>query len=373
MTPNMLPGFKLELAPEVAERASQDIASLLRSAQHLTMGAWGDRLEQTFAQAVGTKHAVAVATGTAALEILLRSADVTGKEVIVPSNTFGATVVAVLRAGGTPVFCDIAPRGLVAGRAEIEEVLSSRTGAVVVVHIGGVIDDSTEEIGRLCADRRIPLIEDAAHATGSTFDGKGPGSYGVGAGFSFFNTKVLSTGEGGMLATNSDDVADLARLLRDHAKDSLGGMATTGGSWRLTEPTAVLGVHQLAHLPLTISGRNRVAMEYVERLCAAEIEVLTPGERCASNWYKVIVRTPRTTPAVVERALRARGIQLAGRVYAVPCHRQEAFRSFVTGPLPNTDTHAADHVCLPIHSTMTGADVERVTDVLREILDRAPG
>lgn len=371
MTERVLPGFTLELAPEVANRASRDIGGLLRSAQHLTMGVWGERFERTFAEFVGTEHAVAVATGTAALEILLRSAEVAGKEVVVPSNTFGATIVAVLRAGGTPVFCDVAPKGIVPGLSEVERVLTPRTRAVVVVHLGGVIDTSTEEIAQLCADRRILLVEDAAHAAGSIFDGAGPGKAGLGAGFSFFNTKVLSTGEGGMVATNSEEVASLARLLRDHAKDARGGMAVTGGSWRLSESTAVLGVHQLEQLPSTISGRTRVASQYVEVLREAGIGVVAPGERCASNWYKVIVHTEATRPAEVERELRAQGIQLAGAVYAVPCHRQKAFRPFYTSPLPNTDAYADSHVCLPIHSMMTSGDVERVTTAVRKVLQRA--
>lgn len=368
MTVAPLPGFLLELSPSVAERAAADIATLLRTAQHLTMGMWGERFEAAFARAAGTQYAVATATGTAALEIALRAAGVTGREVVVPTVTFGATPVAVLRAGGIPVLCDSAPCGIVPGPAEVEQVLSARTAAVVVVHIGGLIDPGTEAIATLCRERGVALVEDAAHAAGSTLGGRGPGHLGLAAAYSFFNTKVLSCGEGGMLATDDPDVVSTARLLRDHAKDPTGAMTTTGYSWRLPELSAVLGTYQLDELPSIIAGRAAVAAAYIEAVQQAGIAVVAPGEGTTSNWYKVIVQTATMSGDDVERGLTARGVTPAGRVYAVPCHRQVAFAEFGLGPFTNADLHADNHVCLPIHSTMRTAEVERVVAALVKVL-----
>lgn len=361
-----LPGFVLELSPSVAENAAVDIAELLRTGQHLAMGTWGERFEEAFAGVVGTQYAVATASGTAALEIALRAASVAGREVVVPTITFGATPVAVLRAGGIPVLCDSEPDGIVPGLSEVEQVLSQRTAAVVVVHIGGLVDPGTAAIAALCRDRGIAFIEDAAHATGSTAAGGGPGRHGLGAAYSFFNTKVLSCGEGGMLATDDPDVAATARLLRDHAKDARGAMATTGYSWRLPETSAVLGVHQLGELAATIGGRAAVAATYVNVARQAGMAVVRPADGTTSNWYKVIVRTTPLSGDHVERGLAARGVTPAGRVYAVPCHRQAAFAEYGRGRFPNAELYADSHVCLPVHSAMCQADVERVVGALAE-------
>jgi perosamine synthetase len=364
--PTPLPGFVLELSPLVAAGAAADIAELLGTTQHLTMGTWGERFEEAFARAVGTTYAVATATGTAALEIALRAAGVAGREVVVPTITFGATPVAVLRAGGVPVLCDSAPGGIVPGPTEVEQALSRRTVAVVVVHIGGLVDPGTAAIATLCRDRGIVFVEDAAHATGSTAAGRGPGHHGLGAAYSFFNTKVLSCGEGGMLATDDPDVVAIARLLRDHAKDPRGAMATTGYSWRLPEISAVLGVHQVSELPAIIAGRAAVAAAYVDLARREGIDIVEPAQGTASNWYKAIVRTPTMSGDALERGLAARGVTPAGRVYAVPCHRQAAFAEYGRRPFPNADWYADHHVCLPIHSSMVHADVERVVGALAE-------
>lgn len=366
-----VPGFMLELSPTVAERAAADIAELLGAAQHLTMGVWGQRFEEEFARAAGTRYAVATASGTAALEIALRCACVAGREVIVPTMTFGATLVAVLRAGGVPVLCDSAPGEIVPGPAEVEEVLTARTAAVVVVHIGGLVDPGTVAIAAMCRDRDIAFVEDAAHATGSTAGGRGPGHDGLGAAFSFFNTKVLSCGEGGMLTTDDPDVAVNPRLLRDHAKDKKGAMSTTGYSWRLPEISSVLGVHQLRELPSTIAGRAAVAATYLEVSSEAGIRIVKPVEGTTSNWYKVIVRTRGLSGDEIERGLIARGVTPAGRVYAVPCHRQAAFAEFSQGRYSNADLYADNHICLPVHSEMVESDVELVVRALTEVLNDA--
>lgn len=368
MSSTTIPGFTVELAHDVAEGAAADITTLLRSAQHLTMSEWGARLEDEFAAMAGVRHAVAVATGTAALEIALRAANVTGRDVIVPTNTFGATPVAVLRAGGKPVLCDSAEGSLTPGPEQVERAITPDTAAVIIVHIGGHLSREVDAIDEVCARRRIALVEDAAHAVGSSAGGRGPGARGVGAAYSFFNTKVLSAGEGGMLATNSDDVAASARLLRDHAKDSKGAMATTGGSWRLPELTAVLAHHQLAALPRTIAGRARVATLYEELLSRCEVPVVRPAAGTTSNWYKLIVPTGSLSADAVEAGLARRGVQPAGRVYAVPCHRQGAFAAMASSPLPVADRHADGHVCLPIHSAMGEDEVTRVVSAFLEVL-----
>jgi perosamine synthetase len=135
-------------------------------------------------------HAVAVSSGTAALEIILRGIGVTGRDVVVPANTFFATAEAALRAGGRPVFADIDPLTFALSPQTLAATLTPQTAAVMLVHIGGLITPHAEEIRRMCADRGTALVEDAAHAHGASYDGRPAGSFGVAAGFSFFPTKA---------------------------------------------------------------------------------------------------------------------------------------------------------------------------------------
>src|SRR5262249_40384897 len=156
-----------------------------------------------FAAYTGSPHVVSVASGTAALEIALRSLEVSGGEVIVPTNTFGATVVAVLRAGAVPVFADTAD-DMSIRVADVAAKFSARTRAVVTVHIGGLISPDTPVLAQLCADRGIPMVEDAAHAAGASYCGRQAGSFGIAAAFSLFSTKVMTSGEGGLLVTANE-------------------------------------------------------------------------------------------------------------------------------------------------------------------------
>jgi perosamine synthetase len=182
----------------------------------------------------GTRHAVSVASGTAALEIALRAVGVAGGEVVVPTNTYGATVVAVLRAGAVPVFADTA-EDMSVSVEDVAAKLGPRVRVVVTVHIGGLVSPHTVELARLCEERGVPLAEDAAHAAGASYQGRSAGSFGAAAAFSLFSTKVMTSGEGGLPVTNDEQIRDTARLLRDHAKNADGTMSTTGYNWRLTE------------------------------------------------------------------------------------------------------------------------------------------
>ena len=156
----------------------------------LTLGPYTRRLEEAFAAAHGARYAAATSSGTAALDIALRVAGVRGRDVIVPANTFYATAAAVLQAGGNPVFADIDPGTFALSPATVEAALTPDTAAVVLVHIGGLISPLADDLARLCEARGITLVEDAAHAHGSTFQGRFAGSFGACAAFSFYPTKV---------------------------------------------------------------------------------------------------------------------------------------------------------------------------------------
>jgi perosamine synthetase len=364
--------FSYGFLDEDIEQITSEIDALLRSGRHLTMGAHGAALEEEFAAYTGRRHAVAVASGTAALEIILRSQSVAGAEVIVPTNTFGATVVAVIRAGGIPVFAD-AGEDMSISVADVARKLSPRVGAVVTVHVGGLISPHVTELAELCRAHDVALVEDAAHAAGSAHEGRQPGSFGVAAAFSLFSTKVMTSGEGGLIVTDDDHVHDRAMLLRDHAKNADGTMSAIGYNWRLTELQAIVGRSQLRRLDTMIESRRAVTALYDARLRGVEgIRLLPIHGGSQRNGYKYLLFLERGRPDEVQRRLLTDyGIELGGYVYQHPCHRQPAFAEFTSGPFPGADLLCATHLCPPVHPDMAPKDAEYVADALFKVLSES--
>jgi dTDP-4-amino-4,6-dideoxygalactose transaminase len=336
----------------------------------LTLGSYTREFEAAFARAhspVNTEppHAVAVSSGTASLEIILRSIGVTGRDVIVPANTFFATAEAALRAGGRPVFADIDAQTFALSPQTVLAALTPQTAAVVLVHIGGLVSPHAAELARICADHGVALVEDAAHAHGASYDGLPAGSFGIAAGFSFFATKVITCGEGGMIVTRSDDITRQALIYRDQGKGSVHANhhVLHGYAWRLPEQAAATGLVHLRRLATFVDHRRRVAASYDEALASLDgLEPLGEPPGCRGNYYKYIA----VLPAGADRArfkqqlAEEHSVRLAGEVYDLPLHRQPVFAEFAGPSLPVAEDLCARHVCLPVHSDMTADEVEQV-------------
>jgi perosamine synthetase len=359
-----------DFPPDDVDVLLDQIRELLGSHGFLTLGRYGDEFEARFAQRVGTKHAIAVSNGTAALEIILRALDLQGGEVVVPTNTFAASAFAVLHAGGSIVFADCGP-DLCIDAEDVKRRISQRTRAVMIVHIGGVISPQVVELQDLCMRMGIPLIEDAAHAHGSTFSGKQAGAFGLAAGYSFFSTKVITMGEGGMIATNDDRVAEYARLVRDQAKVSgLNRHDVVGYNWRLTEMQAMMGILQLARLDAFISERTRVARIYDDLMGASDsrLDSIQMSAELAPNYYKYVLFAETEAEARrIRDALRSRGITLGGAIYDVPCHQQPVFSRSGTNRLPHAEDLCRRHICPPIYPSLTNDEAAYVAQSLIEV------
>ena len=338
----------------------------------LTLGPYTRLFEAAFAAAHSLRnaappHAVAVSSGTAALEISLRAIGVTDRDVIVPANTFFATAQAALRAGSRPVFADVDDRTFALSPATLRAALTPQTAAVVLVHIGGLITPDVAELARICADRGVALVEDAAHAHGASYDGQFAGSFGVTAGFSFFPTKVVTCGEGGMILTASDDVEQQARIYRDQGKGtaSANHHVLHGYAWRMSEQAAVTGLVHLRRMTAFIEHRRDVAARYDAALASLDsLDPLVEPPGCRTNFYKYIA----VLPSGVDRAMfkqklaEDHAVRLSGEVYDLPLHRQPVFAEFAGPPLPVAEDLCARHICLPIHSDMTTDEVDQVVD-----------
>ncbi len=364
-------GYGYSFLPDEVQWVTERLAELLSSGGHLTMGRYGELLEHEVAALTGAQHAVAVASGTAALEAVLRAADVAGAEVVVPTNTFGATAVAAIRAGADVVLADTAD-DLGPDLADVGRRLTSRTRAVVVAHIGGKVTARVCELDALCRARGIVLVEDAAHALGSSWAGLSAGRFGVAGAFSLFATKALTSGEGGLVITSDDMIAEKVRLLRDHAKRPDGTMAVTGYNWRLSEAQALLALVQVRALPRLLAARRAVTAIYEARIPGVEgVRTLGTASGGTDNGYKYPVLTRSHDLEKLAILLSEHyGIDLGGTVYRTPLHEQPAFRCYAGGDYPGATRWCPAHFCPPTHPLMTESDAHRVADALVDALPR---
>jgi perosamine synthetase len=342
----------------------------------LTLGPHTRELEEAFRTRHDASHAVAVSSGTSALEIILRALGVADRQVVVPANTFFATAAAVLHAGGTPRFADIEHDTMTLSADTVEAALGDDTAGVIIVHIGGLISPEVEPIRELCEARGLFLVEDAAHAHGSSLDGRPAGSFGVAAAFSFYPTKVMTTGEGGMIVTADERIRDDAVIYRDQGKAGfLGGdHVRMGYAWRMSELQAAVGIVQLRRLDEFIKIRREVADHYDEALGGVNgIAPLLRPLGSETNFYKYIAMLdPGIDRQEVKTALREEhGVSLSGEVYASPLHHQPVFAGAHDGSLPVAEDVCRRHVCLPIHSDMTGDEAAYVVASLRAVLGPA--
>jgi perosamine synthetase len=339
----------------------------------LTLGPYTRGFEAAFAAAhtrprppsPDGPHAVAVASGTAALTIALLALGVRGREVVVPANTFYATAAAVLQAGARPVFADVEAGTFALSAATTAAALTPRTAAVVTVHIGGLISPQTDELRALCDQRGIALVEDAAHAHGATFDGRFAGSFGAAAAFSFYPTKVVTSGEGGMVLTGSEELAQEARIYRDQGKGAFSANhhVRLGSAWRMSELHAATGLVHLRRMEEFIARRRAVAARYDKALGDLDgIQPLAEPPGCRSNIYKYIALLPPGLDRARFKSELAQRFQvyLSGEVYDLPLHRQPVLAEYAGPPLPVAEELAARHICLPVHSDMTDSEVDEV-------------
>ena len=294
-------------------------------AHRWTEGPLTERFERTWADWNGVP-AVAFSGWSGAALAALEYAGVGGETVIVPSNTFMATPLAALHSGARVEFADCNREDLCLSLASLEAAIARhRPRAVILVHIGGHIAFDAEPIAALCRSEGIFLLEDCAHAHGASWHGQRPGTYGDAGVYSFYATKTISTGEGGMLVSRDGDLLEFARAFRNYGKPD---HAVAGLNLRMSEFTAALGVVQTERLEEIVAWKNAVARHHLDPLFPGRLEL---PEGLISGLYKYIVFDP------VARS--------TGKVYDQPCHRIMGHAV----ELPNADWVAAHHWCVPLY------------------------
>lgn len=391
-----VPILRVPFAAEDVRFLQAGIEEILGSG-FLTMGRYTGRFEEMFAKFAQSAHAISCGNGTTAIELILRGLGVEGKDVIVPTNTFLATAYAAMHSGNRVVFADSDPRTLSLDVDDVRRRLTEDTAAVVLVHVGGIITPHVYELQALCRERGLHLIEDCAHAQGCAIDGSQAGTLGVAGGFSFFPTKVLTTGEGGMVTTNDGDLADRIRMIRNHGKNPLRGnrMTEFGQNGRISEFTALVGVEQMRRAEAIISERRRVAAFYDERLPSLPgIKAVPIPENVESTYYKYVAYLDEAYDrSRVKSLLRQRyGVSLTGEVYADLCHTEPLWEQYTyCGRRRNAGSVACHrwpgcgcdraqdgftgaefvsrhHVCLPVYPGLTSAELEHVITSLERAM-----
>ena len=353
------PTTRIRLArPDVGEAELAEIAAVLETGQ-LTMGAKVAELESLLAAAAGTRHAVAVSSGTAALHVAVLALGIgAGDEVLVPAYTFPATANVVALAGARPVLVDVDPVTMTIDPEDAARRVTPRTRAILAVHLFG----RPAPLERL---PDLPLLEDAAGALGGAHLGRPCGSLGVAGCFSFHPRKVVTTGEGGAVTTDDAELAERVRSLRHHGwspSDRYDDMPAPGLNYRLSDVLCALGIPQLRRLEELLVARERVAAAYEERLAGLDLVLprADPGDRHGRQAY--VIQLDRRDEAI--EALRERGIQCQIGTYAL--HRLGAYRD--QGSFPGADAAFERALALPIHNRLGDEDLDQVAEVLDKIV-----
>jgi dTDP-4-amino-4,6-dideoxygalactose transaminase len=346
------------LAP-LHEELRSAIARVVDS-QRFILGPEVKAFEAEFAEYCGTSHGIGVANGTDAITIALRAMGVqAGDEVIVPSFTFYASAEAIPPTGATPVFCDIDPDTYCMTAETVKAAMTPRTKAVVAVHLFGNLAPvaEIEALG-------VPVLEDAAQAAGTTSGTGRPGALGSAATFSFFPSKNLGCfGDGGMITTADEGIAERARTLRFHGSHDKVSYERIGYNSRLDELQAAILRVQLPHLDGWADGRRQAAAHYQQAGLGELVKLPQPLGRVSPAWHLYVVGHPQVER--LQATLDGAGIGCKP-YYRTPVHRQPAMREWGEGlELPGTEEAARTHLAIPMSPVLTSEQAAEVVAAAR--------
>ena len=375
--------WKVTLSDLNFDQREQKMVDRVIKSKWLTMGETVERLEREFADFMGTKHAIAVSSGTAALHLAMRALNIkSDDEVIVPSLNFVASCNAILYVGAKPVFVDI--NGLNDFNLSCDDLkmrITPKTRAIVVVHYGGYLADM-ERIKKIARKHKLFIIEDSAHAIGADLNSKMAGTLGEIGCFSFFSNKNLTTGEGGMIVTDNGELARKLKLLRSHGMTSMTlnrhkghaysyDVVELGYNYRMTEISAALGILQLKKLYRGNKKRKVLTEIYVSNLKEAE-GLSFPFEnyprKSSYHLFPILLNKSVNRKKFME-LLKKEGIQSS--IHYPPIHRFSYYRKNLKGSqnkLPLTEHVGRHEVTLPLHPLLKKEDILFVCDQIKRIL-----
>jgi len=370
--------FNINLSrPDITQAEIDAVCEVLGS-NNLSLGPKVVEFENSLSAYIGRKRAVAVNSGTSGLFLCMKALGIGhGDEVITTPFTFIASATSIMMAGAKPVFVDIDPVSLNINPAKIEKKINEKTKAILPVVIFGN-PAGLDEVCRIAARHNLPVIEDSCEGLGSILNGKKVGSFGTMSVFGFYPNKQITTGEGGMVLTDDDKLADACISLRNQGRSRMGGWLAherLGYNFRLSDINCALGIVQLSRIEEFIDKRRHVAQMY-QQLLADDDRLIVPREPadCRMAWFVFVVRlTEKYTLSQRDKILndmRKRRIQVSN--YFPPVHLQpfmvEKF-GYKQGDFPITDLVCKSTIALPFHNNLTRQEVEAVCSELKSCLD----
>lgn len=372
-----IPLFKLNFGEEEIEAVTETIRS-----KWISTGPKCEELEKQFVDMFDVNYAVSMSNCTDALHLSCILTDIKpGDEVLCPSLTFAASVNCIKYVGATPVFCDIvSPEHLNIDPVDIEKKITSKTKAIIVVHMAG-FPAKMDEIMSIAQKYNLKVIEDACHGPLSEYKGKKLGTIGDVGCFSFFSNKNISTGEGGMLITNNEEMAKKARLLRSHGMTTMSyqrasGHATSydivelGYNFRMDDIRASIGVVQMKKLQTDLEKRIQVRNEYLKQL--SNIDGITiPFENnteFVSNYIMSIVLKDSTSEKrdLIRDKMHKDGIQTSVHYPAI--HKFSIYKDY-NAKLPITEYVTDNEITLPMYASLSNNDIELIVNTLKEAVN----
>ena len=356
--------------PIIGEEEMQAVAGVLSSGI-LSQGKRVEEFEQAFARFIGTKYAVAVSSGTAALHIALLCHEIgQGDEVVTTPFTFIATANSILLAGAKPVFADIEEEYFSIDPHSIRGKINDKTKAIIPVHLYGHPADMKAIMG-LANEYGLAVIEDACQAHGAEFDNQKAGSFGTGC-FSFYPTKNMTTAEGGMITTNDEGIARRARMIRNHGSSQRYSCEILGSNMRMSELSAALGLVQLQQLAIHNQKRQENAAYLTQRLSMIR-GIRLPGVKqgCHHVFHQYTIRVTdesRLSRDDLARVLREKGVG-TGIYYPIPIHHQSLYRKLGYDEiLPLSEKAGQQVLSLPVHPAVTREELDLISEVMKEAL-----
>jgi len=346
--------------PLIGEEEKRAVAEVLESGM-IACGPKTEAFEKQFATFVGTKHAIATTSGTTALHLALVSLGIkSGDEVIVPSFSFIATANSVLFCNASPVFCDVSPKTFNIDVKKIEKLITERTKAIMPVHLYGQPADMNP-IVEIAEKHGLHAIGDAAQAHGAKYNGKMVGTFGDLECFSFYPTKNMTTGEGGMITTNNDEIAEQLFSLRNHGREKTKWgyeHGRLGYNYRMTDVAAAIGIEQLKKLPYFNRKRRENAAYFNEKLVDVKgIEIPYVLENAEHVYHQYTIKCKDRDGIIKQLKNNEVGF---GIYYPKPLHFFDHLKQYGHNDLKNSELLAGEVLSLPVHPVLTNQDLETI-------------
>ena len=356
--------------PFIGDEEIKEVEAVLRSG-FIAQGPKVAEFEEKFAEYIGTRHAIATSSGTTALHVALLCAGIgKGDEVITTPFSFAATANSILYAGGKPVFVDIDPKTYNINPEKIEEAITDKTRAIMPVHLYGQPADM-DQICKIAEDHDLKVIEDAAQAHGAIYHGRKVGSIGDMACFSFYPTKNITTGEGGIITTDDDAFDKDARAIRAHGESERYEHVTLGYNFRMTDIAAAIGVVQLKRLEEFNEKRIENAEYLTEHINSIEgIEPPYVAENVRHVFHQYTVRVADGKRDELKEFLNSEGVG-TGVHYPRTIYKQKLYEDLgYTANCPEAEKAAAEVLSLPVNPTLSAEDFGKIVSVLQDASDK---